>query len=179
MSAIVNPDSTMQSTLQSLSCCSAFYELDWVRLLAEDIFHPGGKELTNKTIAAMNLPAGAAIADLGCGTGTTAIMLERYYDFRVSAVDISAANIERAVQRMGRNRAAVRFFRATGKQATMGTKYPGLGVLGKEYGWKQREAEAMLYPYFQGLFSKLFMEDDSPDTNLPHVIRHTVDDIDD
>jgi len=28
------------------SCCSAFYEQDWVRNLAEDIFHPGGEELT-------------------------------------------------------------------------------------------------------------------------------------
>ena len=109
MAAIIEPEATIQKTSQSSSCCSTFYELDWVRHLAEDIFHPGGKELTNKTIAAMNLPAGSAIADLGCGTGTTAIMLARYYDFRVSAVDISAANIERAVQRMGRNHAAVRF----------------------------------------------------------------------
>jgi arsenite methyltransferase len=82
------------------SCCSTFYEQDWVRHLAEDIFHPGGEDLTNITVAAMNLPPGAAIADLGCGTGTTALMLAGKYDFRVSAIDISAANIERAVQRM-------------------------------------------------------------------------------
>ena len=90
----VTPDSSgaVQKTSQSLSCCSAFYEQDWVRHLAEDIFHPGGEELTNRTVAAMNLPAGAAIADLGCGTGTTAMMLARYNDFRVSAVDISTAN---------------------------------------------------------------------------------------
>lgn len=103
---------TAQSTAQTSSCCSAFYEQDWVRHLAEDIFHPGGAELTNKTVAAMNLPPGAAIADLGCGTGTTAMMLARYYGFRVSAVDISAANIERAIQRMGADHAAVRFCQA-------------------------------------------------------------------
>jgi len=103
-------------TAQSSSCCSAFYEQDWVRRLAEDIFHPGGAELTNKTVAAMNLPAGAAIADLGCGTGTTAMMLARYYDFRVSAVDISAANIERAIQRMGADHAAIRFCQADARQ---------------------------------------------------------------
>ncbi len=103
-------------TSQSSSCCSAFYEQDWVRHLAEDIFHPGGEELTNKTVAAMNLPAGAAIADLGCGTGTTAMMLARYHDFRVSAVDISAVNIERAVQRMGPGHATVRFCRADAHQ---------------------------------------------------------------
>jgi ubiquinone/menaquinone biosynthesis C-methylase UbiE len=96
----------------SSSCCSDFYEQDWVRHLAEDIFHPGGVELTKKTLAAMNLPAGAAIADLGCGTGTTAIMLARDYDLRVSAVDISAANIERAVERLNPEHATVRFCRA-------------------------------------------------------------------
>ena len=101
---------------QSLSCCSAFYEQDWVRQLAEDIFHPGGTELTNRTLAAMNLPAGAAIADLGCGTGTSAMMLARYYDFRVSAVDISAANIERAVQRMGPDHDIVQFYQADARQ---------------------------------------------------------------
>lgn len=94
------------------SCCSDFYEQDWVRHLAEDIFHPGGVELTRKTIAAMNLPAGAAIADLGCGTGTTAMMLARDYDLRVSAVDISAASIERAVERLNSEPDTVRFYRA-------------------------------------------------------------------
>ncbi|MCH8056655.1 MAG: class I SAM-dependent methyltransferase [Proteobacteria bacterium] len=116
MAPITKPDRAIPSTAQSSSCCSAFYEQDWVRHLAEDIFHPGGEELTNRTVAAMNLPAGAAIADLGCGTGTTAIMLARYYDFVVSAVDISAANIERAVQRMGADQTTVRFYQADAHQ---------------------------------------------------------------
>ena len=76
-----------------MSCCSAFYEQDWVRNLAEDIFHPGGEELTRKTLAAMHLPANSRIADLGCGTGTTAILLAKDYGLRVSAIDISAVNI--------------------------------------------------------------------------------------
>lgn len=112
MAAIPESAGAPQNTSQSSSCCSTFYEQDWVRHLAEDIFHPGGEELTNKTVAAMNLPAGAAIADLGCGTGTTAMMLARYYDFRVSAVDISAANIERAIQRLDPGHATVRFCQA-------------------------------------------------------------------
>ena len=49
-------------SVQPVSCCSAFYEQDWVRHLAGDIFHPGGPELTKKTIAAMNLHPGAHIA---------------------------------------------------------------------------------------------------------------------
>ena len=116
MAAVTKSDRAIPSTAQSSSCCSAFYEQDWVRHLAEDIFHPGGEELTNRTVAAMNLPAGAAIADLGCGTGTTAIMLARYYAFVVSAVDISAANIQRAVQRMGPNQTTVRCYQADAHQ---------------------------------------------------------------
>ena len=83
----------------AVSCCSAFYEQDWVRQFAEDIFHPGGESLTRRTVAAMKLPSRATLADLGCGTGTSAILLASQMDLRVSAVDISAANIERAAER--------------------------------------------------------------------------------
>jgi arsenite methyltransferase len=80
-------------------CCSGFYEQDWVRAIAEDNFHPGGAELTRKAVNVMNLPDGAHIADLGCGTGTTAIMLAHDYNLNVSAVDRSLANISRACER--------------------------------------------------------------------------------
>jgi len=78
------------------SCCSAFYEQDWVRALAEESFHPGGADLTRRTVNAMNLPANSAVLDLGCGTGTTSILVDREFDYVVAGVDISAANIERA-----------------------------------------------------------------------------------
>lgn len=91
--------SSLVDTSQAVSCCSAFYEQDWVRHLAGDIFHPGGPELTHKTIAAMGLPAGARIADLGCGTGTSALMLAENPGLNVSAIDISANNIKRAQDR--------------------------------------------------------------------------------
>ncbi len=98
-----------QNTESPLSCCSTFYEQDWVRNLAEDIFHPGGEELTRKTLAAMHLPANARIADLGCGTGTTAILLAKDYGMRVSAIDISAVNIERAAERAKKNGVSIHF----------------------------------------------------------------------
>ena len=91
------------------SCCSVFYEQDWVRNLAEDIFHPGGEELTRKTITVMQLPEYARIADLGCGTGSTAIQLAREFDLDVSALDISAINIERAAQRAKEAGVSIRF----------------------------------------------------------------------
>jgi ubiquinone/menaquinone biosynthesis C-methylase UbiE len=98
------------------SCCSAFYEQDWVRNLAEDIFHPGGEELTRKTTAAMRLPENARIADLGCGTGSTAILLAREFGLDVSALDISAMNIERAVRRAKEAGVSIRFKQSDVKQ---------------------------------------------------------------
>jgi len=100
-----------QNTPEALSCCSTFYEQDWVRNLAEDIFHPGGEDLTRRTINAMDLPAHATVADLGCGTGTTALMLARDFSLQVSGVDLSAANIERAIERTDTS-ATVRFIQA-------------------------------------------------------------------
>ncbi len=96
----------------AVSCCSTFYEQDWVRDLAEDIFHPGGEDLTRRTIAAMDLPAHATVADLVCVTGTTALMLDRDFNLQVTGVDLSAANIERAIERTDTNSAAVRFMQA-------------------------------------------------------------------
>ncbi len=92
--------SSLVDAAQPVSCCSAFYEQDWVRYLAEDIFHPGGEELTQKTIAAMNLHPGASIADLGCGTGTSALMLAGDPGLNISAIDLSADNIRRAQDRL-------------------------------------------------------------------------------
>jgi ubiquinone/menaquinone biosynthesis C-methylase UbiE len=83
---------------QQPSCCD-FYEQDWVQILAEDSFHPGGEDLTRRTVGAMDLPAGARIVDLGCGTGTTALLLAREFGLSVSAIDRSAANIHRAEER--------------------------------------------------------------------------------
>lgn len=96
---VIQVSSVLESA-QPVSCCSAFYEQDWVRNLAEDIFHPGGEELTQKTIAAMNLNPGASIADLGCGTGTSALILAGDPGLNISAIDISAENIKRAQGRL-------------------------------------------------------------------------------
>ncbi|NNK33351.1 MAG: methyltransferase domain-containing protein, partial [Xanthomonadales bacterium] len=78
------------------SCCSTFYEQDWVRELAGDSFHPGGEALSRRTVEAMALPAGASMADLGCGTGTTALLLAGSYGLHVTGLDLSEANLERA-----------------------------------------------------------------------------------
>lgn len=60
----------------------------------------------------MGLPAHARIADLGCGTGTTALMLARDFELHVSAIDVSSSNIERAVERAELDGISVRFSQA-------------------------------------------------------------------
>lgn len=94
---------------KTTDCCSGFYEQDWVRYLAEDIFHPGGEALSCKTVEAMNLSPGARIVELGCGTGTTAQLLAKAFGLQVSAIDRSAANVERAESRFGTTQPAAQF----------------------------------------------------------------------
>lgn len=77
-------------------CCTGFYEQDWVRDFAEGSFHPGGADLTRRTVEAMALHAGAAILDLGCGIGTTTRLLGEQFPFRAIGLDLSQRNIELA-----------------------------------------------------------------------------------
>jgi ubiquinone/menaquinone biosynthesis C-methylase UbiE len=95
---------TTNSTQQA-SCCSTFYEQDWVRILAEDVFHPGGAELSQRTIAGMELRSGARLLDLGCGVGNTARNLPAELRLTVTGIDFSRSNLQRAVAESG-NRAA-------------------------------------------------------------------------
>lgn len=92
----VDPGHAVADAATAKPCCSAFYEQDWVRALAEDCFHPGGAELTRRTVTAMQLPQNAALLDIGCGTGTTALLVRREFGYRPVGIDTSAANIERA-----------------------------------------------------------------------------------
>ncbi len=78
------------------ACCTDFYENDWVRELLDDNFHPGGEALTRRLVTAMKLPQDALIADLGCGTGSSALLLARENSYRIRGIDRGASNIGRA-----------------------------------------------------------------------------------
>jgi arsenite methyltransferase len=80
-------------------CCTGFYENEWVRMLLDDNFHPGGEALTRRSVAGMALPAGAVIADLGCGTGSSALLIAQETELQVHGIDRGASNIERARKR--------------------------------------------------------------------------------
>ena len=91
------------------SCCTTFYEQDWVRVLANDIFHPGGAALTRRTAAAMNLPPGHRLLDLGSGTGSSAGLLAEEFGLSVTGVDRSPDNVARASARCAAAGLPVRF----------------------------------------------------------------------
>lgn len=88
------------------SCCASFYEQDWVHRLAEDSFHPGGADLTRRTVAGMGLDAGATLLDLGSGTGTSALMVAREFGLSVTGLDASEVNVTRARERAAEAAAA-------------------------------------------------------------------------
>jgi arsenite methyltransferase len=93
---------TVTKTVSSPSretCCSTFYEQDWVREILDENFHPGGEDLTWRSVNEMALPANSHVADLGCGTGSSALMMVKDFPFRVTGVDRSALNIDRARER--------------------------------------------------------------------------------
>ena len=50
---------------------SAIYESEDLLDLSEGSLHPGGDALTNRLLLLSELPSGASILDIGCGTGRT------------------------------------------------------------------------------------------------------------
>ena len=100
--------------LTAVSCCTTFYELDWVRQIAQDGFHPGGRDLTRRMVSSMNLSAGARIADIGCGAGTTARILSSE-GYSVHAIDLglnSLATAERDQKQNHGSSTDIRFIQA-------------------------------------------------------------------
>jgi SAM-dependent methyltransferase len=72
------------------------YELEWVKLLLGDSFHPGGLALTERLGRCMGLNSNAAVLDVACGRGTSAVHLARTFGCHVVGTDLSVASIEAA-----------------------------------------------------------------------------------
>jgi arsenite methyltransferase len=88
-------------TESSAACCSTFYEQDWVRALAGNVFHPGGTELSRRTIDGMELARGASLLDLGCGSGTSARVLAVERGLHIVGIDLSRSSLTQAMQDAG------------------------------------------------------------------------------
>jgi arsenite methyltransferase len=83
---------------EPITCCTTFYEQDWVRLLTEGSFHPGGLALSRACVEFMKLPKDSRLLDLGCGVGTTSFKLAEDYGLDVVGVDRSDKNVARACE---------------------------------------------------------------------------------
>ncbi|AKJ67748.1 hypothetical protein PATSB16_15510 [Pandoraea thiooxydans] len=72
--------------------------LTWRELAPLDQFHVRGLAATQELAAALALPAGAAVLDVGCGLGGAARFLAANFDVHVTGIDLCEPFIEIAEQ---------------------------------------------------------------------------------
>jgi arsenite methyltransferase len=77
-------------------CCARLYESDAARWLLEDQLHPGGERLTLRLARLARIAPGARVVDVACGSGATALLLERELGCVSVGVDLGARAIEQA-----------------------------------------------------------------------------------
>ena len=77
-------------------CCARLYESDIVSLLLGDSFHPGGVALTERLGHLINLTEDSHVVDVASGRGTSALHLAQRFGCRVSGIDLSQQNVDRA-----------------------------------------------------------------------------------
>jgi SAM-dependent methyltransferase len=81
-------------------CCATMYEKEWVQELLGESMHPGGLDLTRRLWRKLPLAqSGVRIADVACGTGTTAVALAVEHGARVVAIDLGADNLRKTEAR--------------------------------------------------------------------------------
>lgn len=78
------------------SCCANLYASDVARMLVGESFHPGGVALTSRLGELMELSPQHHVLDVAAGLGTSAIHLARRFSCRVTGVDLSRENVDRA-----------------------------------------------------------------------------------
>ncbi len=80
------------------SCCAELYSSDVAKMLVGESYHPGGVELTGRLGELMELSPQHHVLDVASGLGTSAIYLAQRFSCRVTGVDLSARNVERATE---------------------------------------------------------------------------------
>jgi len=75
------------------------YESAALQTVTGPTLRPGGLELTQRALSYCALPAGARVADLGCGIGATVGHLRRHHRLRAVGLDRSAGMLGRARQK--------------------------------------------------------------------------------
>ena len=69
--------------------------------LGGDFLHPGGRTATEALLKRLDLPPGARVLELGCGTGATACLMAREKRVQVVALELSPVMLMAAQARSG------------------------------------------------------------------------------
>ncbi len=94
---MLNDNMTSNATTTA-SCCSQFYEQDWVQTILGESFHPGGMGLSRRLLDSLNIKAGDRVLDVACGMGTSVQVIAKDYSGLATGLDFSQLNINRAVE---------------------------------------------------------------------------------
>jgi arsenite methyltransferase len=108
-----------QNTNRS-SCESCVFE----KILGETL-RPGGLELTRHAAAVAGIQAGQTVLDIGCGKGTTAIVLADHYACRVVGIDTDGKSVFLSQSKVspGNLHGGVSFITADGQHLPFGEAY--------------------------------------------------------
>ncbi|MCP3762877.1 class I SAM-dependent methyltransferase [Domibacillus sp. A3M-37] len=71
--------------------------------------HPGGFSLTKEIFTGLDLPTGASILEIGCGTGQTAEYLAAAFDCTITAIDNHSIMLEKAAERLNQRNVVVQY----------------------------------------------------------------------
>jgi ubiquinone/menaquinone biosynthesis C-methylase UbiE len=94
------PDESMDAgTGNSNHLCNNFLEPEVISKFLGDSFHPGGQKLTLQLGNKLELTKFMKVLDIACGTGTSAMVLNRGFDCAVVGIDLSDKNLAIARER--------------------------------------------------------------------------------
>lgn len=84
----------MNTSRQTISCCTQLYQLPLTQLLLGESFHPGGLTLTKKLAQKTLLNRHSIVLDVAAGKGNSAKYLSTHYGAKVFALDLGLDNLQ-------------------------------------------------------------------------------------
>ena len=85
---MTSSEEVTQETLDAAQYATASI-LEYEAVYGEDFVSPGGYEMANELISAMQLSPGSRVLDVGCGLGGSTFVMARDFDFIVDGIDLS------------------------------------------------------------------------------------------